>query len=197
MDLKELLELIGIDEPDEFEYFENFADIVESDEEIPEETLADLFHHTDPETVSEIIEQYFDDLMNAVTHEYAGLYALLDTIKNVLCALMLSDDDDNSIEMFAEELHKFHTWYSFESAVEVTEMGDDSSHVRTIKEAITIMRIGRLDNEDHVFDFSGCLDYEIEDYVLDLASESRDRRMDDSGDEFEDNGFGYDDTYRI
>ena len=48
MGLNELLELIGLHEPDEFEYFENFADIVESDEEIPVETLADLFHHTDP-----------------------------------------------------------------------------------------------------------------------------------------------------
>ena len=64
MSLNELLDLIGIDEPDEFEYFENFADIVESDEEIPEETLAELFRSTDPETVSEIIEQYFDDIMN-------------------------------------------------------------------------------------------------------------------------------------
>ena len=143
MSLKELLDLIGIDEPDEFEYFENFADIVESDEEIPEETLAELFGGTDPETVSEIIEQYFDDIMNAVSTDHPDIYALLDTIKNVLIALILADDDeDESIDLFAEELSKFHTWYSFESAVDVTEMGEDLPTVHTLKDAITVMRIG-------------------------------------------------------
>ena len=194
MVLKELLEMIGIDEPDEFEYFENFADIVESDEEIPEETLADLFPHTDPETVSEVVEQYFDDIMNAVTHEHANIYALLDTIKNVLSALILNDDDDDeNIELFAEELSKFHIWYSFESAVDVTEDGNDSPKVMTVKDAITVMRMGKLDNEDHHFDFSGALDYEIEDYILDLAGESRDRRVEESSEDFIENGYVYDD----
>lgn len=190
MSLNELMELIGIDSPDEFEYFENFADIVESDEEIPSETLAELFRSTDPETVSETIEQYFDDIMNAVTTEHPDIYALLDTIKNVLVSLILSDeDDDESVELFAEELEKFHTWYSFESAVDVTEMGEDSSQVMTVKDAITVMRIGKLDNEEHICDFSGCTDYEIDDYILDLASESRDRRIDDPDEDYLDNGY--------
>lgn len=193
MSLNELLNLIGIDEPDEFEYFENFADIVESDEEIPEETLAELFRSTDPETVSEIIEQYFDDIMNVVSTDHPDIYALLDTIRNVLIALILADDDeDESIDLFAEELIKFHTWYSFESAVDVTEMGEDIPTVHTLKDAITVMRIGKLDNEEHICDFSGCTDYEIDDYILDLASESRDRRMEDPNEDYLEHGYVYD-----
>ena len=190
MSLNELMELIGIDSPDEFEYFENFADIVESDEEIPSETLAELFRSTDPAAVSEIIDQYFDDIMNAVTTEHPDIYALLDTLRNVLTALILeNDDDEESVELFAEELEKFHMWYSFESAVEVTEMGEESSQVMTVKDAITVIRIGKLDNEEHICDFSGCTEYEIDDYILDLASESRDRRLDDPGEDYLDNGY--------
>ena len=39
MELDELMALIDIEDPAEFEYFENFAEIAESDLEIPEETL--------------------------------------------------------------------------------------------------------------------------------------------------------------
>ena len=193
MDLKELLELIGIDEPDEFEYFENFADIVESEEEIPVEVLADLFRQTDPESVAEVIGQYFDDIMNAVTHEYVSIYALLDTLRNVLASLIMNDDEDEEgIERFAEELSRFHEWYSFDSAVEVTEYGSDAPAIMTVKDAITMLRIGRLDNEDHKADFSQATDYEIDDYILDLASQSRDRVIDDPEEDYLENGYVYD-----
>jgi hypothetical protein len=193
MGLDELLEMIGIDEPGEFEYFENFADLVESEEEVSEEVLCDLFRQTDPETVSEVIGQYFDDIMNAVTHEYVSLYALLDTLKNVLTSLILNDDEDEEgIERFSEELSRFREWYSFDSAVEVTESGSDASVIMTVKDAITVLRIGRLDNEDHTADFSQATDYEIDDYILDLASQSRDRNIDDPEEDYLENGYVYD-----
>ena len=34
LELHELLELLGIEDPEEFEYYENFADLVENDEEV-------------------------------------------------------------------------------------------------------------------------------------------------------------------
>ena len=192
MRLNELLELIGIDEPDEFEYFENFADIVESDEDIPEETLAELFNHTDPETVAEIIEQYFDDIMSPLGEEHSQMYSLLDTIKHVFIALIM-EDDDSSMAHFAEELHKFHVWYSFESGVECTDLSGEESKELPLRDAITVMRMSKLDNEDMNYDFSSCLDYEIDDYLLDMAGESRDRRMEDASEDFIENGYVYDD----
>ncbi len=197
MRLNELLEILGIDEPDEFEYFENFADLVESDEDIPEETLAELFNHTDPETVSEIIEQYFDDIMTPLTEGHSDIYALLDTIKHVLVALMLEDDDDSSVARFCEELHKFHVWYSFESAVECSDITGEDSKVLPLRDAITVMRMEKLENEERTYDFSDALDYEIDDYVLDLAGESRDRRMEDVSEDFMDNGYVYDDEMKM
>ena len=173
--------------------YENFADIVESEEEIPVEVLADLFRQTDPESVAEVIGQYFDDIMNAVTHEYVSIYALLDTLRNVLSSLIMNDEEDEEgIERFAEELSRFHEWYSFDSAVEVTEYGSDAPAIMTVKDAITMLRIGRLDNEDHKADFSQATDYEIDDYILDLASQSRDRSIDDPEEDYLENGYVYD-----
>jgi hypothetical protein len=81
---------------------------------------------------------------------------------------------------------------SFDSAVEVTEYGSDAPAIMTVKDAITMLRIGRLDNEDHKADFSQAADYEIDDYILDLASQSRDRVIDDPEEDYLENGYVYD-----
>ena len=59
------------------------------------------------------------------------------------------------------------------------------------------MRMEKLENEERTYDFSDALDYEIDDYVLDLAGESRDRRMEDASEDFMDNGYVYDDEMRM
>ena len=58
MEYDRLLEKLDINEPEEFQYFENFADLVESDEDIEEEELFQLFSQTNADTVSELIGNY-------------------------------------------------------------------------------------------------------------------------------------------
>ena len=43
MNFDKLLEYLGITEPGEFEYFENMADLVEAEAEIPSEAVFPLF----------------------------------------------------------------------------------------------------------------------------------------------------------
>ncbi|MDO4859833.1 MAG: hypothetical protein Q4A48_02275, partial [Bacillota bacterium] len=81
MDLKELLEYLDIDSPEDLEYFENMADLMESDEEIPVETLKELFSDADMEQVSAIITEYFDDVLEHVPDRETEVFSLLNTVR--------------------------------------------------------------------------------------------------------------------
>ncbi len=177
MDLEKLLEMLELDEPSDLEYVESFADIVENDTEIPEETLADLFSQTDPDTVSDLINQYFDDITETAGED-GELCSLLDIIRFSLIAL-IGDEDGQSLYRFAEELAKFQRWYSFESAVVCSLPDGDEEKILPVRDAITLKRIEKIENEEYVYDYSAALNYEIDDYVLDMASVSRERAEED------------------
>jgi hypothetical protein len=189
MNLTELLELIEIDEPADFEYVESFAEIVENDDEIPEEVLCELFRETDPETVSELIDSYFTEIEEIL--EDGDICELLETIKYSLMAL-IEDGDEQSIYRFGEELARFQIWHSFESQVISRELGEDQERVLCLRDAVTQKRLEKFEGEGYDFDFSECLDYEIEEFILDMAGVSRERRMTDGSDDLMDNGYVYD-----
>lgn len=189
MNLTELLELIEIDEPADFEYVESFAEIVENDDEIPEEVLCELFRETDPETVSELIDSYFTEIEEIL--EDGDICELLETIKYSLMAL-IEDGDEQSIYRFGEELARFQIWYSFESQVISRELGEDQERVLCLRDAVTQKRLEKFEGEGYDYDFSECLDYEIEEFILDMAGVSRERRMTDGSDDLMDNGYVYD-----
>ena len=189
MNLTELLELIEIDEPADFEYVESFAEIVENDDEIPEEVLCELFRETDPETVSELIDSYFTEIEEIL--ENGDICELLETIKYSLMAL-IEDGDEQSIYRFGEELARFQIWYSFESQVIARELGEDQERVLCLRDAVTQKRLEKFEGEGYEYDFSECLDYEIEEFILDMAGVSRERRMTDGSDDLMDNGYVYD-----
>lgn len=189
MNLTELLELIEIDEPADFEYVESFAEIVENDDEIPEEVLCELFRETDPETVSELIDSYFTEIEEIL--DQSDICELLETIKFSLMAL-IEDGDEQSIYRFGEELARFQIWYSFESQVIARELGEDQERVLCLRDAVTQKRLEKFEGEGYDYDFSECLDYEIEEFILDMAGVSRERRMTDGSDDLMDNGYVYD-----
>ena len=94
MNLNELLEMLELGEPAEFEYFENFADIVESDEDIEEDALVELFSETDRDAVADIIGNYFDELLTILDGQYTDIGNLLTVIRDVLTVLICDESDE-------------------------------------------------------------------------------------------------------
>ncbi len=167
MDLEELLELLQLESPEEFAYFENFADLVENDEEIPEEALFQLFSRTDPETVAGVIGEYFEHVLDGLPDEETDLYLLLEQIRRVLRGAAMADDD-NTVIHFTEEVERFHRWYCFESSVACEDRADESVRHLPLRDALSLVRAGRLYEEDYDFDFSG-LEYELSEYSMQMA----------------------------
>lgn len=196
MNLNDLLEMLELSEPSEFRYFENFADIVESEEEISEDALAELFDETDSEEVAEIIENYFEDMTAVLKEDYPDIGGLLNTIRNVLITLITDETDEGSVMRFAEELDRFKNWYCFDSSVALRNIVTNDEFNMPVRDALTQMRIEKLDDSENVYDFTDALDYEIDEYLLDMVGNSRDYEFEDPSDNILNYGFGYDDEMK-
>lgn len=168
MELDELMALLELDDPSEFEYFENFAEIAETDEEIPEETLFQLFSQVDPQTVSELITNYFEEILRAMPDDGTDAYLLLDNISRSLSGLLVSEEERAKV-YFSEELARFHRWYTKDSEVSCTSQETGHEKLLPLRDALTLARLEKLDGEPHSYDFTACLDYEIDEFILNFA----------------------------
>lgn len=196
MNLKELMDILDIEEPEEFEYFENFADLVENENNISDEILFQLFKKTDFNNIAEIIQNYFEDIMNNIPDSIADFYTLMDTIKRVLVGLMASNGDDNTVANFAEEVNRFRKWYSIESKVECVNIKTEEKTVVSIRDAIVNAKLEALNGDKYRYDFSDCLDYELDEFIMRYGSISVEEEENLEDESLIDNGYVYDDEMK-
>lgn len=174
MDLKELLEYLDIDSPEDLEYFENMADLMESDEEIPVETLKELFSDADMEQVSAIITEYFDDVLEHVPDRETEVFSLLNTVRLSLAGMAKNIDDDDEMFSFAEEFERVHQWYCLDSIVKCARieeggLGAGPAAEMSLRDALATYRVEKLGEEEFEYDFEDCLDFEMDEYIMTFA----------------------------
>lgn len=196
MDLNELMEMLEIEEPSEFEYFENFADLVESDEIIPEETLYQLFSQTDPKTVSELINNYFEDILEAMPESSADMFTLLENIKRSLIGLLKTSDEDSLLRHFVEELFRFKTWFSVESEVGCKSLADEEEKILPLRDALILSRLEKMEEDEYQYDFEECLKYEIDEYIMSFADLVVEEEDEEENSDLLESGFVYDDEMK-
>lgn len=172
MDLNKLFEIIDIDSAEDFEYFDNFAALMETDEYIPNEVLFQLFSETKPDVLSELADNYFEDIAAGVPDEEAELFTLLDNIRRVLKGYAENTDDERSMVLFADEVARFRDWYNFDTDVSCRSRKDGSTLTVPVKEALVLCRIEKLKADEYVYDFSECLDYPLDEYVVSFDADS-------------------------
>ncbi len=197
MDLNELMEMLEIDEPSEFEYFENLADLIESDETIPEETLFQLFSQTYHKTVAELIHNYFDDMLEAMPESSTEMFTLLENIKRSLIGLLQTSEEESLLRHFVEELFRFKTWFCFESEVGCKSLSGGEEKSLPLRDALILSRLEKMEEDEFQYDFEDCLKYEIDEYIMsfaDLAIEEEEE--DEEKTDLMDSGYVYDDEMR-
>lgn len=197
MDLNELMEMLEIDEPSEFEYFENLADLLESDETIPEETLFQLFSQTDPKTVAELIHNYFDDMLEAMPESSTEMFTLIENIKRSLIGLLQTSEEESLLRHFVEELFRFKTWFCFESEVGCKSLSGGEEKMLPLRDALILSRLEKMEEDEYQYDFENCLKYEIDEYIMSFADLAIEEEEDDEEKtDLLDSGFVYDDEMR-
>jgi len=181
MDYEELLKILEIDSPQEFTFFEQIAEIVECESYIPLDTLTHFFPETDKDSLIELIEGYFEDILKCVPDSQTEFYTLLTMIGQALSGLAQSEDRDEGMAHFSEEFYKFRNWYSIESEVHCVDVVDGKTLDIPVAQALTLYRSERITGEEYRYDFSEALDYPIDEYIMPLDA------LDTDEDDYSDN----------
>lgn len=168
MDFDELLELLEIDSPDEFGYFEHFAALIECDEEIPYDLFYRILADAEPETLAELTDNYFEDILQGMPEDAIDVYTLLSTIRQALVGLAKSAFSREEHVAFTDELFKFRSWFIFDSVVHLKRISDNVKRNVTVSEALSLYRLEKLNEDQYRYDFSDCLDYEIDEYSISI-----------------------------
>ena len=66
MELEQLYDFLDIEHGGQFEYFENFADLVETPAEIEDDVLYELIKEVELKTFAELAESYFYETLESV-----------------------------------------------------------------------------------------------------------------------------------
>ena len=173
MQLEDLLEILEIDSISDFSFFEHYAELVETEEDIPLDIIIQLFSEVDKDILTELTEGYFDDILKYIPDDAVEFHTLLTTIGQTLSSLASNVDNENG-ELYSEEFYKFRNWYTFDSEVNCVQIIDNTEVECTIGQALTLYRLENLNEEEYRYDFTDCLDYPLDEYIVNVASLSGD-----------------------
>ena len=166
MTYKELYELIDIDSPSDFQYFENLAAYLECDEELSYEDVAELVKNVDKATLAQLIGDYFEEITDFLPESETELYTIFDTVRRSLTGMSKSCDDETTVTKLTDELERFRQWYSIESRAFLTDMGTADEEEMTLRDALICARVEALEGNKYQYDFSECSDYPLDEYIV-------------------------------
>ncbi|MCI9596293.1 MAG: hypothetical protein HFE75_03145 [Firmicutes bacterium] len=198
MKLEKLLEFLELEDPSEFEYFENLADLMETDMVIEPEIMYQLLETVDMEAMGEMIENYLNEILNALPEDAMEMYQLLDSVRMAFVGMAKHLEEERDLVLFADELTRFRNWYSLYSTVWVREIVEDIPREKEmpLRDALTLVRMEQLGGEKYDYIFEEAMDFEMDQYAVtfaDLAQENGGAERDEELEELDLPGIEYTD----
>lgn len=169
MDKVDFYEQLDIDEATDFQYFENLALLFESDDDIDFELIAELIPKVDKDVLAGLVDDYFNEILEFVPGSETEIYTVLDNIRRSLIGMARNPEDETVVTKLAEEIDRFRKWYSLDSVVYCTKVGEMTEKVNTVRDALVLSRLEKLGEEKYEYSFSEALDYPIDEYVMSFA----------------------------
>ena len=163
----ELFELLEIEDPSEVEYFEQLADLIETEEEIAFDDLFTAVSQVSSMTMGEFAENYFEEILKALPDNAEDICSTFTSVQQRFMMLAEGLDDGGDREALAEELETFRGWYHDPSLAEI-----DGKKV-SVFHAVFECRADKLQNTEHDYEFANALDYPLDEIVMDLGSFSK------------------------
>lgn len=188
MTLEELLEMLDLEDGSQFEYFENMSDLVEAEDEVHPDVMFRLFADINMETMADLLNTYFDEILEAVPNDAMEVYTLLESAKMSMIGMAKNINEETDIVRFAEQFTEFRNWYSVYSRVYVCEVGNygDEKCVN-MRDALTLSRCEDLGGEKYEYTFDEAMTLEMDEYSMSFADLVRDEDA-AFDDDFEDIG---------
>lgn len=170
-------ELLGIDQPRDFQFFENIAELLENPVEIRDELLEELLLEIDMETFGELIEDYFGKMEEFIPDEETEFYLLFENICRSLTGLSGRIHSEQEAEerallasQLAGEIGKFREWYLLRDSVEAVYPDQDRETIPVL-DALAAKWEEKLGGDPATLDFSEALDYSLPDFVMTFTDE--------------------------
>ena len=165
MDKVRLYNILDIEDPGEFKYYENLAALLEADEFIEPDLLKDLLRGVDKEKLAEHFDSYFDAFLDHLPDHETDLYIMVDSIGRVFEGLIYEDMTDEDITALADEIVRFRKWYVHDLNAFDRINGKELSVRDARYDTVAAKLLG--DESDH--DFRLALDYDIDGYSVRIA----------------------------
>lgn len=173
MNFEELLEYLDLEDASQMEYFEAMADLLESEEYIEQEAMYQLFEGADKTMIAELLQDYFEDILEGLPDDSGEIYSLMHQIKVILIGMASSLEDESDIRRFTDEFYRFKNWYSHESEVELTPEDGGKPMYQNVRDAITAARMEKLGGDKYRYYFENALNYELDSYSMSFADLAR------------------------
>ncbi|NCB41828.1 MAG: hypothetical protein EOM59_04335 [Clostridia bacterium] len=164
MERIELMDMLDMEELYDFEYFEQLADLLECEEDIPFELFFEVISEASGETMSELIGIYMEELSDNIPDCSAELFTIVETIKQRLLLLSETLQEEETKRTFAEELYRFRQWYTDPYGATANQ------EPCSILEAITLRRAENIGGEKMKYNFENSLNYKLEEISIGLGA---------------------------
>lgn len=171
MEAEKLMQILDIESGSDFTYFENFAGLVESDEDIGEDAIAAVLSDVDMKVFAELAESYFYDIMEHMPDDAIDVYNILEAEKRSLIAIAVAcgKGEEGALSRLANEIERFRRWYSIETNCVCIYEQEGRDAEMSLRDAIAEKRLSGLQGRDLAFDLSGAGDFQVDEYIVELG----------------------------
>ena len=141
-----MYELLEIDTPEDMGYFEQLADLLETEGYIDEDLFADALSKVEAETAGDFAENYIKEITDALPESGAeDLTECLESMTQRLQLLAQDIEDKQARADFTVEMYKFRNWLHKESGTKI------DGQPATMLQAITELRASKMGLVKHDF----------------------------------------------
>lgn len=165
MDRAELYQILDIEEPSEFKYFENLQALLETDGFVEQEHIKELLMVPDSDTLDEMLENFFDGLIKYLPDEESEMYMTLDNIERVMRGYIEAEMKEDQAAILADEIVKFRKWY----VIDELSLDKKSGKLSSVRDAIYNLMAAKYTNENYDYDFENACKYEFDGYDVKLS----------------------------
>ena len=177
MDIREFYDMLDMETASDFAYFENMAELLESEVPVEDDLIYMLLREVDLDLFGDLFEEYFKEIEPFIPEEENEFYLLVDNIRESVAGMIGEaqaappEDSETMILRLASEVGKLRSWYSGKDSVLVTRDGEGSRRL-PVRDAISEVRGNKILGGETRFDFSEALDYELPDQVYMVRGEN-------------------------
>ena len=137
MNKEELYELLDIESPSDFQYFENLASFLECEEELDFEDVAELFSEVDKEMLVELAGEYFNEISGLIPDNETEIFMVFENVGRAISGMCTNyKENENLIAKLCEEIERFRRWYSQDEKVVCTDVESGVEKLMSVRDAL-------------------------------------------------------------